>query len=232
MLAISPNHTNTLRDSSSVCAFLLHGCCRRRYCSLFRVRCVFETVVFRYVWRVGVFGGWVSGLQRVTPEVSRLPAVPLWMCSAGVSGDWVSELQRVNPKVSLLPAFPRFAAYSRSRPPRWRVLVSVPEGPRTGIARGMRSAGRRPSTAVGWGGSWRGAARVRSRLAVGFPFLDTSTPYGAVAVTTSLRTWSQHTPELSLTTITNSVLRERNTTKHRSRLGRFVARCGCGHEYT
>ena len=51
--------------------------------------------------------------------------------------------------------------------------------------------------------------RLQSRLAFGLS-LNTFTSYGAVAVTTSLRTWSQHTHELSLTTITNSVLRERN----------------------
>ncbi len=58
--------------------------------------------------------------------------------------------------------------------------------------------------AIGWGGLWR----------------------GAVAVKTSLRTQSHHHHGLSLTTITDTVLRERNTPKHRIRLVSFVARCG------
>ena len=53
-----------------------------------------------------------SGLQRVSPKASRLPAFPrvafgllVWRVFTG----WVSGLQRVSPKASRLPAVPRVA---------------------------------------------------------------------------------------------------------------------------
>ena len=61
-----------------------------------------------YAWRMGVFGAWVSELQRATPKASRLPAFPgsLVGCWSGVSAGWVSGLQRATPTASRLPAFP------------------------------------------------------------------------------------------------------------------------------